>query len=455
MIPVSNRFYSSLSFSALLAFCSCSKGEPANFEPKFGTAPQGSGSSSSSEPAQSDSKSSSAASEESSGSTSGAGKAAETPVCQNGAMQGCTLDSNGSAVSFPGGVPQGNCRLGTQICRNNRWTACKGTVGPQGEDRCEIAGDDADCDGVANRDCSCVDSQADRPCGTSEIGVCKLGTQRCVGGEWQQCEGEVKAQLEVCDSAGLDEDCDGRADLDDDDCECINNQIELCDTGLKGDCSLGQRRCVAGRWDSCTPRFPQLQREDCAAPRSDEHGEAIGDENCDGEVNNTPLNGLDPQGCQVYMLDEDGDGYGALGANYSSGAADFTYGCFCPGKVPNPKLVASSSGNFNRDCGDCEDDGAFVNPGRQEYRQEPSACLARLKWKGGAFDYNCSEKAELEFDGVGGCTEHSGRCEELAGRWNKSVPECGQQGRPAGQCGADTPPCFQIPSLEIRTQGCR
>lgn len=455
MIIHSSHFCSLLSITALLTASACSKGEPASFEPKIGAEPKGSAGSAASEPAQSGASSTSASADSTSNSTNSEEKAAETPLCQNGSMQGCALDSNGSVVSFPGGIPQGNCRLGTQICRNNTWTTCRGTVSPQGEDRCDIAGDDADCDGVANRGCSCVDSQPDRPCGASEVGSCKLGTQRCLGGEWQQCEGEVKAQMEICDGAGLDEDCDGRADLDDSDCECLNNQHELCDTGLEGDCSLGQRRCVAGVWESCTPRFPELPRENCGAPRSDEHGEAIGDENCDGEVNNTPIGGIDPEGCKVYMLDEDGDGYGALGANYSSGAADFTYGCFCPGKVPNSELVVSTDNNFNRDCGDCKHDGALVNPGRQEYRQEASACLARLTWKGGVFDYNCSEAQERELDGVGGCEERGSQCEQLPGRWDNFIPACGEQGRLAGQCGSASPPCLKIPSTAIRTLGCR
>lgn len=47
--------------------------------------------------------------------------------------------------------------------------------------------------------------------GSSGVGVCRPGVQRCFGGEWGPCVGETTPGAEVCGN-GADDDCDGRVD---------------------------------------------------------------------------------------------------------------------------------------------------------------------------------------------------------------------------------------------------
>jgi len=50
-----------------------------------------------------------------------------------------------------------------------------------------------------------------RECGI-DVGICKKGVTRCVGGVWlDKCEGEVKPINEICGN-GLDDNCDGQID---------------------------------------------------------------------------------------------------------------------------------------------------------------------------------------------------------------------------------------------------
>ncbi|MBN2517309.1 MAG: hypothetical protein JXB14_00530 [Candidatus Altiarchaeota archaeon] len=66
-------------------------------------------------------------------------------------------------------------------------------------------------------ECYDEDTQA---CDTGLDGVCADGTETCTGGSWgngEFCVQDVQASAEVCDN-GLDDDCDGLTDLDDEDC---------------------------------------------------------------------------------------------------------------------------------------------------------------------------------------------------------------------------------------------
>lgn len=282
-----------------------------------------------------------------------------------------------------------------------------------------------------------------------------MGTQRCVKGRWAKCQGDTPPQKERCDGKEIDEDCDGASDFDDQDCQCIEGQQELCKTDKKGDCALGLRKCQDGQWGSCQQRFTRQNRESCAAPRLDAFGSAAGDEDCDGQVDNNPANGLDPIHCQIFMIDEDQDGWGAIGLNYNAGQSSYSFGCFCPGHLPSPRLIPGKSEHHNRDCGDCREDGSRVHPGAQPYWGEASACLQSLAWRGGAYDFDCSGQQEQQFPRLGECGEKDGLCRDNPGDWDHRVPACGEQGRTWAGCVADEPPCTALPSLTLKLQRCR
>jgi cysteine-rich repeat protein len=72
--------------------------------------------------------------------------------------------------------------------------------------------------------------------GTDGVGICHAGTQRCNadGLGFGACDGEQIPEVEVCDAAHLDQDCDGNADEEAAICACGDGQLtmgEACDDG--------------------------------------------------------------------------------------------------------------------------------------------------------------------------------------------------------------------------------
>ncbi|MCX6817414.1 MAG: NBR1-Ig-like domain-containing protein [Candidatus Aenigmarchaeota archaeon] len=55
--------------------------------------------------------------------------------------------------------------------------------------------------------CNCTAGQK-KTCGTNNIGICKLGNQTCVAGQWSNCTGSINPTTEICDNSA-DENCDG------------------------------------------------------------------------------------------------------------------------------------------------------------------------------------------------------------------------------------------------------
>lgn len=321
--------------------------------------------------------------------------------CDEGQMRECLERPDGTKIPFPNGTVHGPyCKAGTKQCINNRWSSCLGAVEPKDKDTCSPGNDD-NCNGVPNDHCKCTAGET-QPCGTS-VGACEKGTMTCrADGTWGECKGQIEPSREICDGRA-DEDCDGRADEDDPSCECINGKRTQCSMpGGRGDCSLGVRECTQGRWSACRARFPRIS-EACGQPRSDAIGRATGDEDCDGQVDESTRS-APPLGCDYYMLDADEDGWGRIGPSVHNVSDGYTYGCFC--KVPgrnwkkyDPKDSIAKK-RVNTDCGDCpdkKDEGWLVNPITKEYFAEASTCLEKTGWKGGAFDYNCNGKQDAEY----------------------------------------------------------
>lgn len=359
----------------------------------------------------------------------------EVAECVEGRVRSCEETPEGNEVIFPTGTPVGSCRLGEQACQGGRWTQCLGLVGPQASDRCDLAGDDSDCNGVANDGCDCVDGET-RPCGETSLGECRKGVQACVGGKWSdECDGAVLPAKERCDGAGKDEDCDGRIDLDDEQCECLVGAFEYCArAGQKGDCRIGRRSCQAGRWGACE-EWAKPELEKCGTRAPVEKVKWTGDEDCDGDVDVSPLGRRGPAGCVRMMLDRDGDGYGAIGVDLSdikskSQLSEVATACLCKERPDFSQKEREGwvevNGKEARDCGDCAPGmgGESVYPGSPSSAVESNRCLENVGWVIGSkskpmkgdFDLNCDGRHSDPTDkekivGVIKCVTHDdGSC---------------------------------------------
>jgi alpha-tubulin suppressor-like RCC1 family protein len=217
-------------------------------------------------------------------STGGSGTGSpDAGVCAPGATEPCYTGPLGTA-----GV--GICTIGTKTCNleGTAYSACTGEVLPAAE-TCATQQDD-DCDGQVNEDgagCMCVPGST-APCyggppNTEGIGICHAGTQVCnpEGTGYGDCSAEVTPSLEDC-AAPEDEDCDGQADLADDDCFCAPGSTTPCYTGPFGTDGLGM--CHGGT-QTCKPDglgYGACIGEVTPAP---ETCNTPGDDNCNGFAN--------------------------------------------------------------------------------------------------------------------------------------------------------------------------
>jgi hypothetical protein len=129
---------------------------------------------------------------------------------------------------------------------------------------------DNDCDLDIDEGCECKIGQErscySGPSGTEGVGVCKAGIQRCEGGVWGKCEGQVLPTAEICD--GQDNDCDGQIDEG-------FNVGQSCTVGV-GECvRTGQYVCKAdGSGTECNAVAGTPTAEICDGLDND----------CDGKV---------------------------------------------------------------------------------------------------------------------------------------------------------------------------
>jgi hypothetical protein len=146
----------------------------------------------------------------------------------------------------------GICRMGKKTCTAGAWNACTGAIDPAKE-MCDAAGLDENCDGTANEGCSCTPGQT-QDCG-SALGICKQGKQTCnAGGQWgSDCAGGVKPKAaEICDGTN-DDTCDGNVD---EGCACTNGATMAC-AKAPGICDPGTKTCVNGMWSAqCDNKKP-------------------------------------------------------------------------------------------------------------------------------------------------------------------------------------------------------
>lgn len=222
-------------------------------------------------------------------------------VCDgDGADQNCNGMSDeadgckcvdGDVITCYGGPPGtagvGTCHAGQSVCEGGLgYGPCLAQQLPQAE-VCDGNGADEDCDGFADvaddQDCNCIIGTTKAcytgPAGTQKVGICHDGEEVCENGKnFGPCFNEQHPEVEVCDGNDVDEDCDGKADLKDSECSCLNGTAKPCKTSLPGICSDGTSFCVAGQYGQCFPNLTPTS-ETC-------NGE---DDNCNGFVDDVDV----------------------------------------------------------------------------------------------------------------------------------------------------------------------
>lgn len=180
---------------------------------------------------------------------------------------------------------QGACRAeGVNACTADGQVACNAIADAPSEETCD--GVDNDCDGIVDNaatECACVDG-TQVACG-SDVGICTLGTQTCVGGQLGPCEGATAPGEETCD--GGDQDCNGVVDdRAAGPCDCLDGEIRACGSDV-GACQAGTQTCVDGAFGPCDAVGPTDEScngldDDCNGVDDDRAGDAC--ECVDGSV---------------------------------------------------------------------------------------------------------------------------------------------------------------------------
>ncbi len=187
-------------------------------------------------------------------------------------------------------------------------TDCNDTnaaVSPGAVEQCDSAMVDENCDGMANPSslCACSGS-AMRTCTLS--GACAAGTQTCTDGSWGNCS--IVPVAEVCNSA--DDDCDGATD------EALtvtcypdgdNDGFAATGAAARESCPISGREAVGGCPTNQTNRAPAAGTTDCNDASA-------------------PVNPAAVELCDTAMTDEDCDG------------------------VSNPASLCACSGTATRAC---------------------------------------------------------------------------------------------------------
>jgi Cys-rich repeat protein len=207
------------------------------------------------------------------------------------ALCACIPGASEPCDTHPGLDGVGLCKAGQRTCvaapdgQSSRWGACTGAVAPAITDSCLVKGDDSNCDATPNSDCPCVEGQV-VSCGTSDVGICKLGTSGCVNTMVTACTGAVLPQARDC-SSSADNDCDGIPDNTVDDlCTCAVGSVEACSAHIEdgvGLCRAGERTCVTGSSQSSSA-FGACVGAVGPSPR---RCNSSADNNCDGAADNT------------------------------------------------------------------------------------------------------------------------------------------------------------------------
>ncbi len=328
-------------------------------------------------------------------------------VCSNGLDDDCNGAVDDGCACVPGdtmpcfrGAPSrrghGLCIDGTIVCTGlevGMWGACAGDVLETSE-VCDPAGLDEDCDGTANEGCECDPADPPLPCG-SDVGACVAGTQRCDAGMLTACEGATAPGAETCD--GTDEDCDGAID---------EGLTRTCGSSV-GRCRTGIAACSDGRWGVCAGEV-SAGTETCDGT----------DEDCDGSTDEGTdrVCGTDTGAC-------------ATGVQRCVSGAYAT----CEGGV---RAIAERCNGLDDDCDGSVDEGLVRACGT-----DVGACTAGTQaCSAGAWAISCSGEAAPGPELCDGVLDEScdGTVDEGCGCTSGATRACGTD---VGACMAGTQTC--------------
>ena len=211
---------------------------------------------------------------------------------------------------------------GLRACVTGDWECSAATPAPEAcdglDNNCDGQVDEAGADGCATYH---IDQDQDSYGGEETRCLCAPAGQYTTIGDTDCDDTDPLMQpglTELCD--GRDNDCDGLTDEDFDDLACVvENEHGAC---------VGARTCEDGAF-TCDAATPAAEACDGA------------DNDCDGDVDEE-----DAEGCELYVIDEDQDGYGGS-----------VYKCLCE--------PAGLYEVFNED--DCDDNEPLAQPGQPEF----------------------------------------------------------------------------------------
>ncbi len=248
--------------------------------------------------------------------------------CNGLPNEGCSCEDGDTRAC---GSDKGNCKQGTQTCKDKAWGACEGEIKQAAVDSCE-PGDDANCNDIPNEGCSCVNGTS-KPCGT-DIGPCEFGTVTCVNGVYPAtCKGGVApAAADTCEP-GNDANCNDTAN---EGCTCTGDTQVECgnDTGA---CTKGKQTCSGGVLGMCTGGVQPTTNDTCLAA---------------DEANDTNCNGQFRDGCECVGTDPAGNcGDAGCGSRTCNGATGKWGACTgdgttlrCNPSSPDARQVCGANG---------------------------------------------------------------------------------------------------------------